>query len=291
MTVQLEGFEAIVFTLIVLFIILIIPVSIISFILSILHNKRIRQKHLSSSVVKAEYEPPGGLSPAEIGYLFDSRSGVRESTATILDLEQRGFIRINKTTDGLFNIHRTDNSPTDLKPHEKLIIDSISALKNIDIEDSILLFGFNKAIRQSLKNSGFISPATNLIGYYLGKALVIYLSVNLVLFIWFMFLSKGDVVALLLSSFLVFILCFPIFFALALAAAYINNLIAGHSGILNKQSKKIWPEIEGYREYIRQVEIDEIRFESEELKIKSKNKALPYAVALGFNTKWHERSF
>jgi hypothetical protein len=58
---------------------------------------------------------------------------------------------------------------------------------------------------------------------------------------------------------------------------------------MTKKFKQIWPEIEGYRDYIRQVEVDELKFESEELKTSSKNKALPYAIALELNTEWQKR--
>jgi len=45
-------------------------------------------------VVAARYEPPSGLTPAEVGLLIDDRLDPRDVTATFLDLAIRGYIRL-----------------------------------------------------------------------------------------------------------------------------------------------------------------------------------------------------
>jgi hypothetical protein len=42
--------------------------------------------------------------------------------------------------------------------------------------------------------------------------------------------------------------------------------------------KDIWPRLEGYKEYVRQVDLDQIQYESDELKIATKIR--PYLMQL-----------
>lgn len=51
-----------------------------------------------------EFEPPEGLRPAEVDVLIHGRPSRRDVTATLVDLAQRGFVRI-------------DERPTDAGPH------------------------------------------------------------------------------------------------------------------------------------------------------------------------------
>ena len=43
-----------------------------------------------------QYEPPAGLSPGEAGTLVDDQAGIRDITATLVDLAVRGFIVIEE---------------------------------------------------------------------------------------------------------------------------------------------------------------------------------------------------
>jgi hypothetical protein len=52
--------------------------------------------------IAPRYEPPDGLTPAEVGTLVDHRVDVRDITATLVDLAVRGFIVIEEEKrDGL----------------------------------------------------------------------------------------------------------------------------------------------------------------------------------------------
>ena len=52
--------------------------------------------------VAVQYEPPGALTPAEVGTLVDNSSDMRDITATIVDLAVRGFLRIKETSEDRF---------------------------------------------------------------------------------------------------------------------------------------------------------------------------------------------
>ncbi|MBI4342685.1 MAG: DUF2207 domain-containing protein [Candidatus Omnitrophica bacterium] len=45
-----------------------------------------------------QYEPPDGLSPAEVGALMDQQANLRDLTSTIIDLAVRGSLRIEPVT-------------------------------------------------------------------------------------------------------------------------------------------------------------------------------------------------
>jgi hypothetical protein len=52
--------------------------------------------------VAVQYEPPGALTPAEVGTLVDNSPDMRDITATVVDLAVRGFIRIKETEEDRF---------------------------------------------------------------------------------------------------------------------------------------------------------------------------------------------
>lgn len=291
MAIYLEGAPALAVTLFTLFLILVIPVSLIAIIASIIHKQRLRKKYLGLSVVKSEHLPPEDLSPAEVGYLFDSKIGSPELLATLFDLEQREIIKFQKLDDNAYNITVNKGVFRNLKPYEILIIDKYANNSTgLDLARlSLASTEFNKSVRESLIKKGFIMDYGYYIGSIIGKILLSYLAIVFFLFFVILFSSRGDLAVTFVASIIIFVFGFPLFLGLSVVMALINNKIAGHSGMWNKQAKELWPEIEGYREFVRQVEIDNIQFESEELKEKSKNTAMPYAIALGFNTKWQER--
>jgi hypothetical protein len=68
--------------------------------------------------VAARYEPPEGLTPAEVGTLADNSPDMRDITATIVDLAVRGYLRVEeKQEERLFGlVSSTDYTLSLLKP-------------------------------------------------------------------------------------------------------------------------------------------------------------------------------
>lgn len=102
------------------------------------------QGDVISQTVVAEYEPPSGLRPAQLGVLVDERADTLDVTATIIDLASRGYLTIKEepkkwlfgSTDYLLT---KKNKNTTLLPYEQKLLDSLfasgesvslSALKN-----------------------------------------------------------------------------------------------------------------------------------------------------------------
>ena len=88
-----------------------------------------RDPHVGDAIT-VRYEPPPGLTPAEVGTVFDERADLDDVTSTIIDLAIRGFLVIEEVASKqlLFFSHtdyrlRRLQAPTAtvLKPHETLL--------------------------------------------------------------------------------------------------------------------------------------------------------------------------
>ena len=86
--------------------------------------------------VAVRYEPPGALTPAEVGTLVDNSPDMRDITATIVDLAVRGFLRIKETQEDRFlglgtkteyalQLVRADSEWKDLRRHEEGLLHAL----------------------------------------------------------------------------------------------------------------------------------------------------------------------
>ncbi|MEN8160942.1 MAG: DUF2207 domain-containing protein, partial [Myxococcota bacterium] len=101
---------------------------------------------VAGAAVPVRYEPPEGLSPAEVGTVLDERTDLIDVSATILDLAVRGHLRIEETeSEGFLFLRSKDWSlvklrgSEGLRRHEALLFDrlfggrdevNVSSLKN-----------------------------------------------------------------------------------------------------------------------------------------------------------------
>jgi uncharacterized membrane protein len=96
---------------------------------------RVRGRDPALASIATQYEPPGSMSPAELGTLIDGKPDMRDITSTIVDLAVRGHLRIAETENerffGLFSdreytFTRTEPAPGDvLKPHERDLLQAM----------------------------------------------------------------------------------------------------------------------------------------------------------------------
>jgi uncharacterized membrane protein YgcG len=84
--------------------------------------------------IAPRYEPPAGLTPAEVGTLVDHSPDMRDITATLVDLAVRGFVVIEEvkteqlfglwtSTDYVFTLKRNDREG--LRGHERALLDAM----------------------------------------------------------------------------------------------------------------------------------------------------------------------
>lgn len=129
-------------------------------------HARGRDPHPARTQV-VQYEPPEGLSPAEVGALMDQRVHVRDLTSTIIDLAVRGFLRIEPlggdyrlvSLNGLSEAMR-------LKPHERTFLQHLfsanwnagEAVKLSDLKESFYehLPGLSEHVYAGLISAGYL---------------------------------------------------------------------------------------------------------------------------------------
>ncbi|HEU4558166.1 MAG TPA: DUF2207 domain-containing protein, partial [Longimicrobium sp.] len=84
--------------------------------------------------IVVHYEPPEGMSPAELGTLVDNSADLKDVTSTLIDLAVRGYIGIeeveNKHLFGLLSsnewvFHLRRESAEELLPHEREFISAL----------------------------------------------------------------------------------------------------------------------------------------------------------------------
>lgn len=111
----------------------------------------------ASLPITVQYEPPGGLTPAEAGTLLDGSVDMRDITATLVDLAVQGHLKIEEREEpallGLWKhreyvFHRLEpkSGARALKPHEQRVLDGIFDQELREVELSALENSFYKTL-------------------------------------------------------------------------------------------------------------------------------------------------
>ena len=87
-----------------------------------------------NAAIPVRYEPPDGLSPAEVGTVLDERIDLVDVSATLLDLAVRGYLRIEEVEAGALPFLRDRDwrlvklrDAGELRPHEALLFGRLFA--------------------------------------------------------------------------------------------------------------------------------------------------------------------
>ncbi|MFO8173750.1 MAG: DUF2207 domain-containing protein [Longimicrobiales bacterium] len=125
--------------------------------------------------IAPRYEPPGGLSPAEVGTLVDNRPDTRDVSATLVDLAVRGFLRVEESESSVFFglgkdsdyrlvRLRKESGWAGLKPHEEELLQGLFGrgghrdevmLSDLKNEFYKVLGDIKDQLFQALKSAGF----------------------------------------------------------------------------------------------------------------------------------------
>lgn len=125
--------------------------------------------------IAPRYEPPGGLSPAEVGTLVDNRPDTRDVSATLVDLAVRGFLRVEESESSVFFglgkdsdyrlvRLRKESGGAGLKPHEEELLQGLFGrgghrdevmLSDLKNEFYKVLGDIKDQLFQALKSAGF----------------------------------------------------------------------------------------------------------------------------------------
>ena len=238
--------------------------------------------------IAVQYAPPEGMTPAEAGTLVDEDSGMRDITATIVDLAVRGYIVIEEkekehmlglysNKEYVFHLKKKPSEWTELKSHELTLLAGIFANGvEPDVELSALqnqfyknLPGIKNGIFDGLMEHGYFLHRPDYVrgGYITGG-----IATGVVLFFIGNALSQKTGMAVA-----------PFLVAAILSAA----VIVGFGWFMparTAEGAKALAGVLGFEDFLTHVEAD--RMERVEQTPETFEKFLPFAMALGVEKKW-----
>jgi uncharacterized membrane protein YgcG len=245
--------------------------------------------HKTKGIIVPEYSPPKGMTPAEVGLVFDYKLQSRDISATIVDLAVKKYIKIhddNKKYFGLiekhdFSFELLKNDFSALKLHEKDIIKAL--FPQIQIGEKISLKSLDKAtlalnignIKQKLiedltrENGMFDEHGSKYKKILIGLGIGLLIVAPVVLFVPVLFIS------LIISALIL------IFFGIFMKRRT-------HAGI------DAYEKVKGLEIYMKTAESDRLKMmQSVERPYVEPEKSyeffenlLPYAIALGVEKSW-----
>ncbi len=235
--------------------------------------------------VAPQYEPPKGMSPAEVGTLIDDSVHPRDITATLVDLAVKGYIKIEETDSKVllfthrdYTFHSLKDPGSwnagDLQAHERVMLNHLFAGGATAIRMSELRNHFYVAIPTikedviaQLKGKGMYSVDPNSAHGYVALG-VLFTAAPFVIAQW---LGLADIIGspgLLIASAIVAVII-VILFARIMTAKSLKGVRA-----------KV--EILGLQEFITRVDADRLK----RMPPDTFEKILPYAMALGIENRW-----
>jgi hypothetical protein len=291
-----------------------LTIAMIAIPIALLIKRAMIRYTLRSNVVTATYEPPAGLSPAELGYLFDHKFDEAQTVATIIDLLHRGIFKQDPDDKRVMHIAHADKDR--LSTLENCLVKLVQTKKKgvaiKELTSEFLSTDWKKAsvqwgekaserlpyaemVHNDLKKLGYAKGLSGM--HFFSQALKVdaILVVSIIFlpmfsYVLFDFLNEGGVdfsrMVDLVAVFVILPFSLVPFFVPAMFVGFVRGRITGRTWIRTKKLKKIWRQAQTFREYLRLVEKDKLKFETDHLKKKARNRALPYSIALGLTPDW-----
>ena len=245
-------------------------------------NERGRDPEIGS--IEPRYEPPGGLTPAEVGVIVDNRADLRDITATLIDLAVRGHLRIEEREEkhipGLasgkdYVFERRDIPGDHLAPHESALVRAVFGGRRIrrlsDLKDRFYkeLPELKSTLLATLIEHGVYTESPTIVaGKYVGLGFL----VGIVIF--FGGLLAQAVLPLAMGAVL----------GAAIASAFVIVIFGLFMPARTKKGTELLRQVKGFEEFLTRVESD--RYRRKITGPEMFERCLPYAMALGVAAQW-----
>ena len=238
--------------------------------------------------IAVQYAPPEGMTPAEAGALVDDEAGMRDITATIVDLAVRGYIVIEEkdksqmmglisNKEYIFHLKKSPNEWAGLKAHELVLLAGVFGNGLLpDVELSTLQNQFYTKL-PGIKNSIFGSLMER--GYFQHRPDYVrsgYMSGGIVLGVLMSLLGNALAQKLGMAP-------GPFIIAAILSA----GIIVGFGWFMparTAEGAKALAGVLGFEDFLTHVEAD--RLDRINKSPETFEKFLPFAMALGVEKKW-----
>lgn len=278
------------------------PVYIV--ILRARHSRRIK-----SHLVTSNYKLPIKLTPVELAYVFSTKVSNQQLYATLLDLTNRSVLVMGHSR-GAKTVGMGPKLDNNLLPFEKMLVKYIHSAKtpvNVDmlkrgsakfvLENGSEIQGSRQYVfwwllRQSMRDKKLIEKSMSgkysiMLVQFAFVAGLLVSTLSLLIFRLLQMLNDGEVeLGLLLDSLingLIFwVLCLVPLIIISFVLLRFRGKMLGRKWLLTKHSFHYLGQLDGYREFVRLVHRDELRFDSDKMKQESKAETRPYAIALGY---------
>jgi len=229
-----------------------------------------------------QYDPPGGLSPAETGCLIDERAGAPEIVATIVGLAVRGHVKFVEVMNGAKDDIRIDlikgePYPADMKPYERSVLETLFGTSHSvlvsDIKEKYVFDGKTEIIAgqidEALVAAGYFPKNIRKTrGSYLGSGLLF------IAFIGFPLMLISAQAGVLAGVNLGISLCIVGAMFIAVSKAMVSHT---EKGVLGREHAV------GFKEYLEKAEKYRLQWQEKEGIFE---KFLPYAMVFGVADKW-----
>jgi uncharacterized membrane protein len=228
------------------------------------------------------YEPPAGMTPAEVGTIVDDSVDPRDITSTIVDLAVRGFIKIEETKeqglifkskDYLLHLLKPREQWTSVVPYERVMLENIFSGSDATLLSSLknrfytALPTIRTNVMSALKSKGmYLVDPDSANAYNIGGIILALLPFGLLQFFGFkdFFASVPLLVGALIISAIIWYL-----FARVMSA---KTLLGSRTTIA----------VLGFQEFMNRVDADRLK----RMPPDTFEKYLPYAMALGVEHHW-----
>jgi uncharacterized protein (TIGR04222 family) len=232
--------------------------------------------------IVVNYEPPDGLSPAEVGTLIDERVDLRDISAVIIDLAARGYLTIKEIPSKSMWSSRPDYQFTrgkvsdglkafEAEIHSMLFKDRNEVLMSeLETKFYPVIGRVKQDLYRGLSQRGYFDGNPRTVqGTFLGLGL---LALALAL--------GGCALVQHLTIGRVFIVPIAITSVVSAIAIIVT------SGVMPRKTRKgriAWEQIKGLEEYIRRAEVDDIQAQERRGIFE---RLLPYAIIFGLSNRW-----
>ncbi|HEX7918194.1 MAG TPA: DUF2207 domain-containing protein, partial [Gemmatimonadales bacterium] len=249
---------------------------------------RTRGKDPEARPVMTQYDPPGGMTPAEAGTITDESVDMRDITATMVDLAVRGFIKIEEKKEekflGLFGggteywFH--SRQPRDqwegLLAHEQRLLRGIfsSSSTSVQMSDLVNEFyseigGIKSAVFDRLVERGYYRTRPDRVrGAWVAGGVII-----------------GFAIAFLGAAISQRFFLTPVPFILAgILSGLIILAFGWNMPARTEEGARAFEGVQGFEDFLTRVDSD--RFERVIKTPEMFEKFLPYAMAFGVDKQW-----
>jgi uncharacterized membrane protein YgcG len=232
--------------------------------------------------IVVNYEPPDGLSPAEVGTLIDERVDLRDISAVIIDLAARGYLTIKELPSKSMFSSRMDYQfsrgkvPGGLKPFETEIYGMLFKDRNEVLMSELetkfypVIGKVKQSLYRGLSQAGYFAGDPSTVrGTFLGLGLfALALVLGTAAAVQFWMIGRVFMVPIVLTGVLSAI------------------VVVVTSRVMPRKTRKgriAWEQIKGLEEYIRRAEVDDIQAQDRRGIFE---RLLPYAIILGLSNRW-----